>query len=505
MWTNGWTPFGGVVEFSLRQGDCVWLQGPSGRGKTSLAMFLAGLKNNLTKLHVDASVEWDESLSMTERCGVLFQQTTLLDELTISGNLTLALKAAGKKMGSKERDMKIKHLLESVGLDFARDQDKMPTELSGGMGRRASLAMLLAQDKHVIVLDEPFSGLDYEVAVSVAKTLAQLRKTTALLLISHEPEVAKLVLQDNGRIVQLEPPKAVHQRDQMNLKPNVYGVKFHERFFTKLKDYALYSLPLILTGFAASSLAIAMLSADTIGKIDVSQRVLAIVDEQVPPMIKMLTGEEPSVLHKIGVRMKVQGMLNETVPPAKAAFYAIGMAKLFVLELGPLLTALLLTGRLGGSYAGQVATLQATAQAQLLQTLGVNPRMWSLWPAVAAAVLAGPFLATAGTFLSLVLAGYVGSYYKVIPNMDSYWENVRSTTFPDFKASTLHGLVIHPPIFHLVKTVTFSMIIMGIAEACVHKENFSHRKVPMAITKAVVLAGLSVIVADWGFSRLLVY
>merc|ERR1712087_528874 len=104
----------------------------------------------------------------------------------------------------------------------------------------------------------------------------------------------------------------------------------------------------------------------------------------------MLTGEEASTFQMMGIRFKVNSMLNQTVPPAKATLYAIGMAKLFVLEIGPLLTTLLLCGRIGGSYAGKVATMQANFENKLLQTLGINPRSWLLLPALMAALIASP-------------------------------------------------------------------------------------------------------------------
>jgi len=59
---------------------------------------------------------------------------------------------------------------------------------------------------------------------------------------------------------------------------------------------------------------------------------------------------------------QVRAMLDDLVPKAKAHAYALGLSLLFTLEVGPLLTALLLCGRVGGSYAGEVATLQATHQ-----------------------------------------------------------------------------------------------------------------------------------------------
>ena len=203
---------------------------------------------------------------------------------------------------TKERDAAIKQLIDSVGLDYAKDGHKRPTELSGGMARRASLALQLAQRKHVIVLDEPFSGLDRETAISVAKELVRLRKDTgtALLLISHEPDLASIVMNgdnnDGNLTVTLDPPtndrdstseRAKHQTG----KPNLFGRAALERFSEKLSDYFAWSLPLIVLTFVACGLAISMLSSDILRKIDVTDPVLEIVNKEVKPMLKMLTGE----------------------------------------------------------------------------------------------------------------------------------------------------------------------------------------------------------------------
>jgi len=274
--------------------------------------------------------------------------------------------------------------------------------------------------------------------------------------------------------------------------------------------------------------------------------VLTIVDKEVRPLIKMLTGEEANTLHMIGVNMKVRSMLNETIPPAKATLYAMGMAKLFGLEIGPLLTALLLCGRIGGSYAGKVATLQATDQNKLLRVLGISPVRWSLYPAVAAALLAGPVLTVIGTVVALGIGGYVGPRRYGLGSTTEYWEQVRSTLFPDLRLTgwgvpsylvaspteerggaaasfigrtngvwlrttfsaaprdTLIEIVTYPPIYHVFKAVTFMVIIVGTAEICARYRyaNVTPRHVPAVITTSVVTAGLLVILADWWFSQL---
>jgi ABC-type transporter Mla maintaining outer membrane lipid asymmetry permease subunit MlaE len=283
-------------------------------------------------------------------------------------------------------------------------------------------------------------------------------------------------------------------------------------------------------------MAISMLSSDTLRRIDVTDKVLEIVDEEVKPMIKLLTGEEPGMLQMMGVKMKVRSMLNATVPGAKATLFAMGMAKLFVLEIGPLLTALLLTGRIGGSYAGKVSTMQATAQNKLLRTLGINPRAWSLYPSLAAALIAGPVLTILGTWLALFLGSYVGPFYG-IGSHEGYWQEVRSATFPDLRLrgllplqkenstatildalfyspdfrtpfsddymDTIIEISTYPVVYHLLKATTFMVITMSVAEVCSRiKPNLSPRGVPSVITSSVVIAGLLVILADWGFSRL---
>jgi ABC-type transporter Mla maintaining outer membrane lipid asymmetry ATPase subunit MlaF/ABC-type transporter Mla maintaining outer membrane lipid asymmetry permease subunit MlaE len=552
-------PFGNAtLEFCVRRGGCVWLRGPSGRGKSTIAMTLANvatLTASQLERQLDLHIEcqWNDNIPSAERCGVLFQQTALLDELTVAGNLAVALQAAkSRDIGQKtnastaaDQNRQIKQLLSAVGLDYERDAAKRPTELSGGMARRAGLALQLAQKKQVIVLDEPFAGLDYDTAVSVAKELVHLRTTCriGLVLISHEPDLAQLVLSESCRdnvTVRLTEPLQVIPHDAVGQRlsqPNLFGTKWKDRFLERLVDYILYSLPLILLTFVAAGTAIAMLSADSLRRIDVVEPVLKIVDKEVRPMIKMLTNEEPSVFAMMGVHFKVKQMLNETVPPAKATLYAMGMAKLLVLEIGPLLTALLLCGRIGGSYAGRVAVLQSTSQTKLLYTLGISTWHWSLTPSLMAALLAGPILTGVGTALALTLAGWIGAGYG-IGTVSDFWSTVRSNIMPalrlkglarydnqqqvpiapaysplqlDYYLSTHSTLwtdavieiLTYPIVYHVMKAVAFLTIIMGVAELCARsRPNLASRGVPGVITSAVVLAGLMVILADWAFSRL---
>jgi ABC-type nitrate/sulfonate/bicarbonate transport system ATPase subunit/ABC-type transporter Mla maintaining outer membrane lipid asymmetry permease subunit MlaE len=541
-------------------------------GKTTLAMVLTGLANPSQLRMLDVQIDkctWDSSIPPSERCGVLFQQTTLLDELTIAGNLQLALKQYYRHHGSAPPRRRgsfhdeIKKLLDIVGLDYARDAHKRPTELSGGMGRRASLALQLAQHKRVIVLDEPFTGLDYEAAVSVAKELVHLRRVqqTALLLISHEPHLAQIVLDplmDNHTVTLNEPPKQSSSA-KIPIKPSLFGTTLYDRFFDRLLDYTLFSLPLISMAFIACGIAIGMLTADLLARLDVADEILDLVDTQIRPMIKLLTGEEANAFQLMGVRFKVRSLLHQTVPPAKAHLFAIGMTKLMVLEIGPLLTALLLCGRIGGSYAGQVGTLHATQQTKLLKTLGISPLLWTWWPSVGAALIASPLLTSLGTAIALGLAGYVGPVYYHIGTIQQFQDDVQATILPKLRLGlflqdgqegssgmtmtsrlvqsawelihsmtasdggnhqrvlrvtypmryvswieTLIEVATYPPMYHFIKAIIYGFIILSVAQGVTESRqvHLTPRGVPSVITMSVVLAGLLVIVADWGFSQL---
>ena len=578
-----------VISFVLHPSSCVHLAGMSGAGKSTIANLIAGIlprgKSMLRETRgIDVTqCEWDPSIPVGERVGMLFQQTTLLDSLTVAGNVLVALENCPSSLAvrgdndiniSNKRRMAVKGLLETVGLNYLRDGNKRPSQLSGGMARRASLALQLAQHKRVIILDEPFAGLDHATGVGVARELERLRRErgTALLLISHEPELVDIVM---GRTtttptIVKELEKSISATTTVKIEnidinslcrtvsmtrreidcsnisnkaalrePSTFGKDAHQRFCIKLVDYFLFSLPLIFLTFLAAGLSISMLSADILRRVDVTDMVLSLVQKEIKPIIQMFTGEEDvNPMYAMMINMKVRHMLNETMPPAKARLYAIGMSKLFMLEIGPLITALLLSGRIGGSYAGEVAMMQATAQNKLLQTLGMSPIRWTFYPSLLAGLIASPLLTLSGTMLALEVASHVGPLYD-IGNVASYWQEVRESllmplrlravvtwresygwdqsfinsvssyldlrsTFSDKLLDAIIEIVTHPICFHLIKSTVFMTIIMGVAEVSARRDaDLTPKDVPRTITTSVVGGSLLVIFADWGFSQLL--
>jgi NitT/TauT family transport system ATP-binding protein len=142
------------LSFVLEPGQVTVMVGPSGCGKSSIAFLIAGYERPTKgKILLDGKgvggPSWDRL--------VVFQESALLPWLTTYENIMFGPKARG--FNKKQMGPRAEELLDRVGLrDF---RDKYPTQLSGGMQRRAELARALINDPKIMILDEPFRGLDH--------------------------------------------------------------------------------------------------------------------------------------------------------------------------------------------------------------------------------------------------------------------------------------------------------------------------------------------------------
>ena len=140
------------VNATIAQGEFVALLGASGCGKSTLLNIMAGLEHPTSgALEVPS-----------DGAAFMFQDSALFPWLTARGNIELALQLADKNSGKRsskaERSARASELLELVHLGGAGD--KRPHELSGGMRQRVALARSLAQDRQLLLMDEPFAALD---------------------------------------------------------------------------------------------------------------------------------------------------------------------------------------------------------------------------------------------------------------------------------------------------------------------------------------------------------
>lgn len=249
------------LKFELRSGEVIWFRGASGAGKSFTCLHLAGLA---TLPGAEISMEWAPSVASAQRIGFLFQKGVLIDSLTLSENLALAAGAANLPADSAA----IGAALEAVGLSPSADGPKMPGELSGGMLRRAALAQILAQRKRVVVLDEPFVGLDPPVAAEIVTLLKSVAAEhgISMLLVSHMAHLAQTL--SPSATVALERARP-EDGDAVSNRADLSGLGFVLRTRRRCADYLFISAPLVAMAFAATGAALSMLLADMLQRVDV--------------------------------------------------------------------------------------------------------------------------------------------------------------------------------------------------------------------------------------------
>jgi len=167
------------ISFSLKKGEFLAIVGPSGCGKSTLLNLICGLLTpEKGKITFPLSGE-----NTSPKIGYMLQHDHLFEWRTIYENVTLGLEIQKKK--TPENLKRVNELLESYGL--AEFTNKRPSELSGGMKQRAALIRTLALDPEILLLDEPFSALDYQtrlmVSADIGKIIRKYEKTA--ILVTH--------------------------------------------------------------------------------------------------------------------------------------------------------------------------------------------------------------------------------------------------------------------------------------------------------------------------------
>ncbi len=202
------------VSLSIQPGHVTCLLGPSGCGKSTTLRMIAGVDMQESgTIHVDGALVCDTVYRVPpERrsIGLMFQDFALFPHLSVAANVAFGL--TGPKAEQRRR---VHHLLERVGL--RQYDDAFPHELSGGEQQRVALARALAPRPRIMLMDEPFSGLDNRLRDGIRdETLAVLKEEgTSVLLVTHEPEEAmrmadEIALMRGGRIVQQGAPYNVY-------------------------------------------------------------------------------------------------------------------------------------------------------------------------------------------------------------------------------------------------------------------------------------------------------
>ncbi|MDH5625638.1 MAG: ABC transporter ATP-binding protein, partial [Nitrospira sp.] len=203
------------ISFSVQEGEILCLLGPSGCGKTTILRAIAGFEPVrsgeifLSGRRVSSS---SDTIPTEERhVGMVFQEYALFPHLRVVDNIAFGL----TRLSRSERESRVHEMLRLTGLEgFER---RYPHELSGGQQQRVALARALAQNPVVLLLDEPFSNLDPDMAGRMRQelhTLLRRMKTTAIL-VTHDHDEAfamadRIAVLNQGVLEQMDSPEIIY-------------------------------------------------------------------------------------------------------------------------------------------------------------------------------------------------------------------------------------------------------------------------------------------------------
>lgn len=184
------------VSINLYKGENLVILGKSGSGKSVLIKCIVRLLNpDGGKIHVfgeEVGQLGNAGLSeLRKKIGFLFQSGALYDSMTVRQNLEFPLRRIKKGLTEKEISGKVVEALENVGLADALN--KMPSQLSGGMRKRISLARTVVVDPLIMLYDEPTTGLDPVTSDEISELINDVQKKykTSSIIITHDIECAR--------------------------------------------------------------------------------------------------------------------------------------------------------------------------------------------------------------------------------------------------------------------------------------------------------------------------
>ncbi len=198
------------ISFDVMRGETMVILGGSGSGKSTLLRSLVGLqKASAGEIWLKgkniASISPEEMDEIRKKIGMSFQGSALFGSLTVGENVALPLREH-TNLEDSTIDIILRLKLDQVGL--AGFEDYMPSELSGGMKKRAAVARALAMDPEILFFDEPSAGLDPIIAAGVDQLILELKKAfhMTIIVVTHELASAfliadRMVLVDKGHVV----------------------------------------------------------------------------------------------------------------------------------------------------------------------------------------------------------------------------------------------------------------------------------------------------------------
>ena len=210
------------IDLSIKEKEVVVIIGPSGSGKSTLLRHLLGLhrptSGSIRLLGRDITrLSADEMFDLRKNMGVAFQGGALFNSMTVGENVALPLREHTRL---DENTIRIMSRMKLEVVNLAGFENLMPSELSGGMIKRAALARAIVMDPRLLFFDEPSAGLDPVVSAELDELILLLRDVMnmTIVVVTHELESAfkiadRITVLDHGKILMSDTVAAVRASD----------------------------------------------------------------------------------------------------------------------------------------------------------------------------------------------------------------------------------------------------------------------------------------------------
>ncbi len=215
------------IDFDVHAGEIMVIMGGSGSGKSTLLRHLLTLEQptsgSIRVLDMDvAALGIRQRTELARKIGAAFQSGALFSSLSVIENIMLPLREHGNL---DPATMRIMARMKLQVVDLAGFEDLMPSELSGGMIKRAAMARAIAMDPRILFCDEPSAGLDPVVAKALDELILRLREAMgmSIVVVTHELESAfaiadRMTVLDQGKILFVGTPDELRSSENARIQ-----------------------------------------------------------------------------------------------------------------------------------------------------------------------------------------------------------------------------------------------------------------------------------------------